>query len=125
MAMARERIDGARGALRAASPSSAATLAYYAMLYAARAALSEEEKNAKTHRGTWDLFRETYIVPRKFDQPLYEEARATQRVREAADYDAKPVARKRAEEIVILAEQFVDAVEELLGGAYSAISSTE
>jgi hypothetical protein len=28
-----------------------------AMLYAARAALSEGDEHARTHRGTWNLFR--------------------------------------------------------------------
>jgi uncharacterized protein (UPF0332 family) len=115
MGMAREHIAGAR-IVQPRSPSLAAALAYFAMLYAARAALSEEDKNAKTHRGTWDLFREVYVVSQRFDQALYERARDTQDVREGVDYDAERVREDRAEEIVTTAERFLAAVEELLGG---------
>jgi uncharacterized protein (UPF0332 family) len=61
MAMARDRARTARAALTSGSPSSATSLAYYAMLYAARAALSEEDLNARTDGGTWQLFRETFV----------------------------------------------------------------
>jgi uncharacterized protein (UPF0332 family) len=44
--------------------------AYYAMLYAARAALSEQDRYAKTHSGTWTLFRETFVRDGRFDPAL-------------------------------------------------------
>jgi uncharacterized protein (UPF0332 family) len=50
--MARDRARTARAALTSGSRSSATILGYYAMLYAARAALSEEDRNARTHSGT-------------------------------------------------------------------------
>lgn len=46
MAGARERLASARLALDAD--------------YAARAALSEDDRYAKTHSGTWSLFREVF-----------------------------------------------------------------
>ena len=58
------------------------------MLYAARAALSESDRSAKTHRGVWNLFQQSYVDAGRFDQELLREARASQRAREATDYDA-------------------------------------
>ncbi len=111
--MAREQLEAARATLAAGFPSSAASLAYYAMLYAARAALSEEEKNAKTHRGTWDLFRGTFVEPGRFDRELFDRARRAQRVREGVDYDARRAAPAEAQELVALAELVIAAVTEL------------
>jgi uncharacterized protein (UPF0332 family) len=109
-AMAREALAAARATLAAGHPSRTISEAYFAMLYAARAALSEAELNAKTHKGTWQLFRETFVEEGRFDSSLLAEARKTQREREAADYDALMVPREEAERIVELAGRFVAAV---------------
>jgi len=111
--MARERLGLARTALVAGFHSGAASAAYYAMLYAARAALSEEDRYAKTHSGTWGLFRQSFVEPGRFDRELFERAHKTQPVREGADYDARIVPPEQAEAIVALAERFVAAVAEV------------
>ena len=113
MAGARDGLVGARAALDGGSPRGATSLSYYAILYAARAALSEEETYAKTHKGTWDLFRETFVVSGRFDSDLYERGRETQRVRERADYEAFMVPPEQARETLELAERFVEAVDAL------------
>jgi uncharacterized protein (UPF0332 family) len=41
--------------------AAAVSAAYYAMLYAARAALSEHDRIARTHSGTWQLLREEFV----------------------------------------------------------------
>jgi hypothetical protein len=41
-----------------------ASTAYYAMLYAARAALREERRVARKHGGTWQLMRELFVESR-------------------------------------------------------------
>jgi uncharacterized protein (UPF0332 family) len=48
---ARKRLRTARAALGVDDPAGAVSAAYYAMLYAVRAALSEEDRYAKTHAG--------------------------------------------------------------------------
>ena len=53
--MARECLRSAQQ-LGARLPSRVVSEAYYAMLYAARAALSEEDDYPKTHRGVWGQF---------------------------------------------------------------------
>lgn len=114
MASAAERIRLARSALRDEAFASAISVAYYAALYAARAALSEEEAYAKTHRGTWHLFHAAFVAPGRFDEAVYRRARDMQRLREAADYDAATPTEAEAEALVGRAERFVQAVEELL-----------
>ncbi|MGH2963249.1 MAG: HEPN domain-containing protein [Solirubrobacterales bacterium] len=57
LAEARKRLRTARAALGVRDPAGAVSAAYYAMLYAVRAALSEEDRYAKTHAGTWGEFR--------------------------------------------------------------------
>lgn len=114
MAMARDRARTARAALAAGSPSSATSLAYFAMLYAARAALSEEDRNARTHGGTWQLFRETFVDTGRFESELAASARATQPLREGADYDARGVSDDEAERVCALTERFLAAVADLV-----------
>jgi uncharacterized protein (UPF0332 family) len=110
MAAARDRLEAARAALDAGFSSNAASAAYYAMFYAARGALSEEERNAKTHAGTWGLFRETFVATGRFDNALFSAAHGVQQLREAADYDALIVPHEEAERVVDLADRFIDAV---------------
>ena len=114
MVAARERLEAARALLEHQLFGAAVSDAYYALLYAARAALSERERNAKTHRGTWSLFREEFVVSGEFDADLARAARATQAQREDVDYAAGRVADEDAVEIVGLAERFVGEVERLL-----------
>jgi hypothetical protein len=61
-----------------------------------RAALSEEDRNAKTHSGTWGLFQEMFVATRRFPEELFADAPRTQRLREAADYDAVAVSGEEA-----------------------------
>ena len=112
--MARDRARTARAALASGSPSSATSLAYYAMLYAARAALSEEDRNARTHRGTWQLFRATFVDTGRFDGELAAAAQETQALREGADYDARRVSPDEAERMCELAERFLGAIDDLV-----------
>jgi uncharacterized protein (UPF0332 family) len=114
-AEARARLVAARRELDAGDPSAATSLAYYALLYAARAALSEEDRYAKTHRGTWDLFWGTFAETRRFDAALTSEARKIQELRELSDYEAKRPSMDEAEHVVDVAEGFVEAVAELIG----------
>jgi uncharacterized protein (UPF0332 family) len=114
-AEAQARLAAARREVAAADPSASVSLAYYAMLYALRAALSEEELYAKTHRGAWDLFWQTFAATGRFDSKLASEARDVQELRQLSDYEARRPSMKEARRVLDLAERFVDAVAELLG----------
>jgi uncharacterized protein (UPF0332 family) len=113
IAAAREWLVGARAAAATGFPPGSVSLAYYAMLYAARAALSEEDAYAKTHAGTWNLFAQTFVETGRFDRSLFAAARDVLPLRIATDYEALQVGQDKAEEVVDLAERFVVAVEGL------------
>jgi uncharacterized protein (UPF0332 family) len=115
MAKARSRLAAASDSLAAGHPDEALSLAYYAMLYAARAALSEEDRHAKTHAGTWSLFAETFVKPERFSPELYREARATEEDRLKGDYDAASFPEDRAGRAIDAAARFIDAIVGLIG----------
>ena len=107
------RLKAARGAVED-DPATAISASYYAMLYAVRAALSERDRYAKTHSGTWHEFRETFVVAGEFDSNLASEAQKVQPEREQADYAAWPASRAEAERVIELAARFLTAVRALL-----------
>lgn len=110
---AKRRLDGAIQAL-GTDPGTALSAAYYAMLYAARAALSERDSYAKTHSGTWNLFQQQLVESGLFDAELLADARKVQPEREDADYEAWAAPREEAERVIELAARFLAAVDALL-----------
>jgi uncharacterized protein (UPF0332 family) len=107
------RLATAQAAL-SLDPASSVSLAYYAVIYAARGALSERDSYAKTHRGTWHLFREKFVNTGLFDPELAGAAASLQRQREEADYDAARPSEDEAAAALDTAERFVAAVQALL-----------
>ena len=88
IAAARERLANAEADLEHDHLAGAASAAYYAMLYAARAALSERDLHAKTHSGVWGLFGKELVAtgqfgtsPRRHAQRRKSESSATTRRR--------------------------------------------
>jgi uncharacterized protein (UPF0332 family) len=84
------------------------------MLYAARAALSESDEHARTHGGTWNLFRRRYVVTGAFDESLFSRAHQAQQAREQGDYEAVTPELPAAEAHVEDAAEFLAAVERML-----------
>lgn len=109
----RRRLSLARDA-PGRDPASAISLAYYAMFYAARAALSERDTYAKTHTRTWNLFQQEFVDTREFDEGLLSEARKTQREREDADYEAWAAPLEEAKRVIALADRFLSAIAQLI-----------
>jgi uncharacterized protein (UPF0332 family) len=70
--------------------------AYYAMLYGARAALSERRLHAKTHRGSWNLLRQTLVADGLLAAEAVADAERLAELREEADCDALAVERGHA-----------------------------
>ena len=114
MDSARARLTGARHALAAGDFDLATSAAYYAMLYAARAALSEHDEHARRHGGTWNLFFQRFVTTGAFDQSLHSLAQQAQKAREGADYEAKAPPADDAERYVEGAAEFIDAVGRML-----------
>ncbi len=115
LASAHERLASARDQLAAGHNETAASTAYYAGLYAARAALSELDLNARSHRGLWHLLREHVVAAGRIDPALVEPLQEAQALREAVDYDALRIDEAQARELLADAERLVAAVEEEFG----------
>jgi uncharacterized protein (UPF0332 family) len=115
-----EFLQAARRRLAAAEvaahedPSTALSAAYYAMLYGARAALSERDSSAKTHRGTWHEFRSAFVESGAIDAELAADVQKIQPEREQADYDAWSAPAGEAQRAIELAHRFLTAIEALL-----------
>jgi uncharacterized protein (UPF0332 family) len=116
MDQARDRAVSARELLASGHLEVAVSAAYYAMLYAARAALSESDEYARTHGGTWHLFHERYVTTGAFDEHLHALAHGAQHTREAGDDEAVTPDRGEAERLVAGAAEYVAAVEAMLEG---------
>ena len=114
MDQARDRAVLAREALAGGHLEGAVSAAYYAMLYAARAALSERDEYARTHSGTWHLFHERYVTTGAFDQHLHTLAQKAQEVREQGDYEAITPDPAEAERLVTGAADYIAAIEVML-----------
>jgi uncharacterized protein (UPF0332 family) len=112
---AHDRLAAAGEALAAGHRGVAVSVAYYSMLYAARATLSEDDENARTHRGMWNLFRIKYVTTDAFDAALFTLAQHAQVAREGGDYQAVTPSEEEAERYVTGAADFLAAVEGMLG----------
>lgn len=114
---ARDRLADAQKILNVAHPAVIVSAAYYAMLNAARAALSERGEHAKTHGGTWTLFSKIFVATGEFDRELSTLARQAKEVRERGDYEAAPPDAKEAAKYVDAAAGFLAAIDELFPDA--------
>ncbi len=121
-ARSREYLDAARRRLRSArrlaihDPATCLSTAYYAPLYAARAALSEQDVQARSHRGAWHEFRR-FVVDGPIDAALATDLQRLQAEREQADYDAAEIAPDDARAALDAAERFLTAVGAMLEGS--------
>lgn len=114
LASAREWLAAAEAALRAGFAGGAGADAYYAILYAARAALSEEDRHAKTHKGVWAVFGELFVQTGRFDRSLYRAARSAEERRLDVHYEAVAISEAEGREAVADARRFIAAVTEML-----------
>lgn len=117
MQQARDRLADAEAILGTAHPAVVVSAAYYGMLYAARAALSERGEFAKTHSGTWTLFSQVFVAPGEFDQRLSALARRAKDAREEGDYEAAPASPQEASDLVKGTAEFIAAIELLLAAS--------
>jgi uncharacterized protein (UPF0332 family) len=114
-----EMLEAARRRLAASEavvdddPSTALSAAYYSMLYAARAALSERDVSVKTHRGVWHELRRTFVDTSELDAELFATVHKIQPEREQADYDAWFADPADASRAIDVAQRFLSAIEDL------------
>lgn len=111
MDQARDRAALAKEALACGHLEGAVSAAYYAMLYAARAALSEHEEYARRRGGTWGLFHKRFVATGAFGQDLHSLAQQAQEAREGGDYEAITPDPEAAKRYVEGAAEFIAAIE--------------
>ncbi len=116
MAAARERLANARDDLAQEHLAGAASAAYYAMLCAARAALSERDLSARTHSGVWSIFRETFVLIGDMAGTCPARKRGGRGFESSGIAKPRRPARDDAEELVEPAGEFIEAVERMLAG---------
>ncbi len=127
MEKARSWLAAARKIVELGHLSSAVSSAYFSMLYAARAALSEHDEYACRDGETWNLFHRRFVAGDAFDQHLHSLAQQAREARERADYEAKAPSDDDAKRYVEGAAGFLAAVEAMLDlpqqdGASNAIA---
>jgi predicted nucleotidyltransferase/uncharacterized protein (UPF0332 family) len=126
-ARTREYLDYARYWLPLArqsahgAPAAAIADAYYVVLNAARAALSEEDRFTRSHKGTWQLASKRLVTTGRIPSELHRRASSLQESREDVHYGPRsrdaPIRRftpEEAQDAVRTAEDYLHAVEELL-----------
>ncbi|MDX6697834.1 MAG: hypothetical protein QOE65_1231 [Solirubrobacteraceae bacterium] len=103
-------LAAARVLVAAKIPQNSAAEAYQAMFSAASAALSELDREARTHRGTWSLFDQLFVRHGQFDSRLRRAARDAEELRYDSDYRLGGASQEEAERALADAEEFVAAV---------------
>ena len=99
------------------TPASIINRSYYAMFYGALAALQTVGKTPSKHAGVLSLFNQEFVltggISRQFGRYIH---RAFE-LRQSADYGiSTPVDKKAAQEVLVQAKDFVDAVKTHLIG---------
>ena len=100
----------ARVLLETKLPENSAAEAYQAMFSAARAALSERDREARTHHGTWTLFDQLFVRHDLFEGRLRDAARNAEELRYDSDYRVGGASQEEAKLVLADAEEFVAAV---------------
>jgi uncharacterized protein (UPF0332 family) len=106
-------LKAARVLLEAGISQNSAAEAYQAMWSAACAALSELDREARTHRGTWSLFDELFVKRDLFDGDLFRAARTAEELRYDSDYRLGGATADEAKRVLAQAEEFVAGVREI------------
>ena len=103
-------LAAARVLLEADFPANSAAESYQAMFSAATAALSELDREARTHHGTWVLFEQLFVQQDLFEGRLRDAARNAEQLRYDSDYRLGGASPEEAKCVLEDAEEFVGAV---------------
>ena len=115
MAMAEDKLDGARKNLLIERYNETVSIAYYAMFYAARAALLTKSVYLIKHTAAQAKFSELFVATGVVEPKFAAYLGKGQEDRERGDYEPyNPFSRTEAEEFLNKAEAFVAKVKELI-----------
>lgn len=109
-------LNSAQLLLDAEDLASSISRGYYAMFFAAEAALLREGVRTSTHRGLINAFGEHFVETGVFPDRVGRDLATAFQKRQVGDYEARPgLTRDDAEKVLKDARSFVDAVAEHLG----------
>ena len=111
---AAESLDAARELEGKAHHGFAASRAYYAMFYAAEAALLHKDLQFKKHSAVHAHFNTLFVKAGVFPPRMFKALDAAFQVRTKGDYGVSPVAEEHATRTIRDAEDFVAAVRDYL-----------
>lgn len=107
-------VEAARQMLTGGHPDFAASRAYYAMFYAAEAALLHRGKEFRKHSAVIASFNREFVKPGIFPTPMSKTIQDAFDLRTDGDYDVLPIDASDTEHVIAHADEFVAAVREYL-----------
>ncbi len=115
LARAERYLASSRALIDLGDHESAVSRAYYAMFYAARAALRERGVDARTHAGVVSEFGRVFVKPGEVARPHLSALGRALNDRLVAEYDeAVAFSARQAESLLAASEAFVREIERLL-----------
>lgn len=113
--LAESKLDHAKRIFKIGLYDDAVSRAYYAMFYAAKAALLSEGMDLRRHSSAVTKFRELFVVTGRVDAEYLRYLGRAQSARERSDYAPfAPLGKNGAEEILNIASAFVEKIKELV-----------
>jgi uncharacterized protein (UPF0332 family) len=106
--LAESKLDHARRIFEISLYNDAVSRAYYAMFYAAKAALLSEGVDLRRHSSAVTKFRELFVVTGRVDAEYLRYLGRAQSARERSDYAPfAPLSKEGTEEIINTASAFI------------------
>ncbi|KAF0107533.1 MAG: hypothetical protein FD146_1567 [Anaerolineaceae bacterium] len=116
LVLAEMKLDHARQIFAIGLFDDAISRAYYAMFYAAKAALLSKGLDLRRHSASIAKFRELFVITGQVDAEYLHYLGQAQSARERSDYAPfAPVSGEGAKEILEAAGTFIAKVKEILG----------
>lgn len=113
--MAESKLENSRQIFDIGLYDDAVSRAYYAMFYAAKAALLSEGIDLRRHSAAVTKFRELFVITGRVDADYLRYLGRAQSARERSDYAPfAPLDKNGAKEVLDAAEAFIRKVKELL-----------
>lgn len=113
--LAEMKLDHARQIFEIGLYDDTLSRAYYAMFYAAKAALLSEGVDLRRHSSAVTKFRKLFVITGRVDAEYLRYLGQAQSARERSDYAPfAPVGKEGTEEISNTAEAFIEKIKELL-----------
>ena len=115
--LAENKLDNARRIFEIGLFDDAVSRAYYAMFYAAKAALLSEGMDLRRHSSAVTKFRELFVITGRVDAEYLHYLGRAQSARERSDYAPfVPLTKEGAQEVLGTAESFIRKIKKLLNG---------